>query len=274
MSGLSTKKNVFFGGGFIALLILFTFIDLAISKSLFNIRSPFGNLFAAFGETPGFWVALFSAAALVVTRTRTNKVLSIIQLIGFGALWLLLAAMAAYMPMGYIDVPRAFMAIGVVYAAAAMILALRLGKAEREALRRAALVGLLLLVAAILIVNIVKIFWGRPRMRIMTDPDRQFTRWFLPQGIAANDEYKSFPSGHTADAAVIIWITLLPSFIPGLRTRGAKITLNCIAYAWIILVMVSRIIMGAHFASDTLMGGGITLCSFYWLKRWIVKPQL
>jgi membrane-associated phospholipid phosphatase len=37
--------------------------------------------------------------------------------------------------------------------------------------------------------------------------------------------------------------------------------------------MLGRIVMGAHFASDALMGVGITLCSFYRLKRRIVKPQ-
>jgi membrane-associated phospholipid phosphatase len=164
------------------------------------------------------------------------------------------------------------MLIGVVYAAVALLLASKLGTDDQDALRKAAWVGLLLLLAAVIIVNIIKIPWGRMRLRIMDDPDNQFTRWFLPQGKAANDDYKSFPSGHSAGAAVIIWITLLPTFIAGLRTKKAAIALNIIAYGWIVLVMVSRIIMGAHFASDTLVGASITLCCFYWLKKWIIKP--
>jgi membrane-associated phospholipid phosphatase len=217
------------------------------------------------------WVGSFCAAALMVTSPWTNKVLHFLWIAGCGSLWLLSALAGMVISIERSHLPWAFIAIGLVYAGVVLILALRFRKTEGEALRKSALVGLLLLVAALVIINILKILWGRPRMVTMTDPDSQFTPWFLPQGIAKSDAFKSFPSGHSATASVIIWITLLPSFIPRLRTRGAKIALSGIAYAWIILVMLSRIIAGAHFASDTLMGAGITLASFYWLKRWIIK---
>lgn len=269
----SKKKTWLFVGGFAALMALFTFLDLPLSKALFNLGSPFGNLFAGLAELPCTLIGTFSCAALAVTRPRENKALAALNLVGFGVLMALFALMAGVMPTGYLPLPKAFMLTGLVYAAAAILLAVKVSKKQRAALRRAAAVGLLLVLAAVVVINIVKVFWGRPRMRSMADPDSQFTLWFIPQGFTADDECKSFPSGHSANAACILWITLLPTFLPRLKSPKAFIALNCIAWGWMALSMVSRIIMGAHFATDVTMGAGITVCCFYLLKRAFYREQ-
>lgn len=56
-------------------------------------------------------------------------------------------------------------------------------------------------------------------------------------------------------------ITLLPKFIPALGKK--ENILKVIACIWIGCVMVSRIIMGAHFLSDVTMGMTISLVLFY-----------
>lgn len=269
------RKSVLFAAGFAALLLLFTFLDLPLSKALFHPESPFGNMFAGFAELPCTLLGVFSCAALVVTRKRENKVLSAVSLVGFGLLTLLFSLMAGFLPLNYLPLPKAFLLMGVVYAVAALVLSLRLAGRDEESaatLRRLAVLGILLVLAAMVIINIVKIFWGRPRMRSMSDPDAQFVFWFIPQGLAAGEEFKSFPSGHSANAACILWITLLPALFPRLRTKRAYTALNCTAYGWIVLTMVSRIIMGAHFATDVLMGAGITALCFYLLK-WKFCPS-
>ncbi|WP_418667239.1 phosphatase PAP2 family protein [Allofournierella sp.] len=266
MQRTKTKTWAFLGG-FAVLMLLFTFLDLPISKALFDLSSPFGNLFAGLAELPCTLVGVFSCAALAVTRPRENKALAALNIAGFGVLMALFALMAGVMPTGYLPLPKAFMLTGVVYAAAAILLAVKISKKQAAALRRAAALGLLLVLAAMIIVNIVKVFWGRPRMRSMTDPDSQFTLWFIPQGFTADDECKSFPSGHSANAACILWITLLPTFLPRLRTNKAHIALYCVAFGWMALSMLSRVIMGAHFATDVTMGAAITVCCFYLLKR-------
>lgn len=272
MQRTKTKTWAFLGG-FAALMLLFTFLDLPISKALFDQSSPFGNLFAGLAELPCTLVGVFSCAALAVTRPRENKALAALNIAGFGVLMVLFALMAGVMPTGYLPLPKAFMLTGVVYAAAAVLLTVRISRTQAAALRRAATLGLLLVLAAMVIINVVKVFWGRPRMRSMADPDSQFTLWFIPQGFTADEECKSFPSGHSANAACILWITLLPTFLPRLRTKKAFAVLNCVAFGWMILSMLSRVIMGAHFATDVTMGASITVCCFYLLKRVFYKEQ-
>jgi membrane-associated phospholipid phosphatase len=268
------KSTVWYTAGFLLLLAIFTVSDLAISKKLFDIKNPFGNMLAAFGETPGFLVGIFSAAALLTTRNRAKgTVLNLVQIIGFGLLLVGFSAVAGFKPLSDLRswqqsaIPQTAGAVGLFYAVLALILAIHLRKHEKTALRSAAAVGILLLILTIILVNSIKIPWGRMRMRSMDDPDSQFTRWFLPQGMGDSEEYKSFPSGHSSTAAVIIWITLIPTFVPRFRTKKANILLHVIAYCWIVAVMLSRIIVGAHFASDTLVGAAITVCCFYILKR-------
>jgi membrane-associated phospholipid phosphatase len=66
---------------------------------------------------------------------------------------------------------------------------------------------------------------------------------------------------------MVVWITLLPTFIKRLDTKKWRITLNLIAYAWLLIVALSRVYMGAHFPSDVLTGAAIALGSFGLFKR-------
>lgn len=83
-----------------------------------------------------------------------------------------------------------------------------INKRHYKVLRQVAKVGVLLSVLLILVINIIKIFWGRERFRHMVAPYSSFTRWYLPQALTTNNEFMSFPSGHSANSSVIYWITL------------------------------------------------------------------
>lgn len=252
----------------LALLVVGTLFDLPISIALFNKQNLFGNIFAAFGETPGMLVGAFCAAAMITTRNKQVTWKSITAIIGYGLLMVTFSLGAAIMPRNYLDIPFAIcVALVPIYIVLALLAATKLAQTNRDALRRAAVVGLLLAFAAMLVINIIKIFWGRPRMRIMENPAAEFTPWYLPQGIAASDEYKSFPSGHSANAAIIVWITLLPTFWQKAKGKVTEIILAVVAYGWTLAVMLSRIIMGAHFLTDTVMGAGLSICMFFILRN-------
>ncbi len=262
------RKDLLFVGGFLLLMVLGIFLDLPLSKVLYNKDSPFGHLFEAIGEVPCMLVAAFSSAALWATRSKKSKAADVAGFIGFGLLTVLFSVGAAMFPAQYAEgLPNTLPFLGLVLAAGFFMLALKMGKAQGDALRKVALVGLLMVVLAIVGVNLIKFVWGRPRMRMMTDPDTEFLHWFMPKPFAQGNEYMSFPSGHSANAACILWITLLPVLCPRLRTPAWKGTLWAFAALWMVCVMVSRIIMGAHFFTDVLCGAGITLALFTLLKR-------
>lgn len=63
----------------------------------------------------------------------------------------------------------------------------------------------------------------------------------------------------------MVWITLLTLWLKGLKKYETLIV--WFTGAWIACVMLSRVIVGAHFASDVLMGATITLMLFYVLKN-------
>ncbi len=268
---MNKLEKLLFAFTVIILLIGFAFTDLQISQALYNPESSFGHFFETFGELPGALIAVFCMAALITTRNKEKKLENFLSIVGFCILLFLFSFMAAYLPINYLGkglLPLAPV-IAVIYAAAALLLAAKLSKDQKDKIRRAAVIGVLLFVSAILIINLIKMGWGRLRFRSMVEPFDHFSRWYLPQGFTSDNEYMSFPSGHSANSAVIIWITLIPSFIP--KLKGSSVLLKIVAFAWILMVMVSRIIVGAHFASDVTLGASISILLFLLLCSWQEK---
>ncbi|MEG2814287.1 MAG: phosphatase PAP2 family protein, partial [Oscillospiraceae bacterium] len=107
-------------------------------------------------------------------------------------------------------------------------------------------------ISVLLIICIIKTFWGRVRPRDMQNLS-EFSPWFLPQGITGNH---SFPSGHTSNATVLAVITM---FAPLTEKKWKKFSLYAISAIWIVFMAITRIVCGAHFASDTLFAIAISL---------------
>ncbi len=104
-------------------------------------------------------------------------------------------------------------------------------------------------------IQLVKIFWGRIRFRDLDSVHSNFTNWYIPNGITGHE---SFPSGHAA----MVWM-LLPLII--LLPKKNKIAKNFtvgVITAWGIAVPLSRLVIGAHYASDVLFGSFIMIISF------------
>lgn len=108
-------------------------------------------------------------------------------------------------------------------------------------------------VTAILVTFGLKQCWGRVRFREMYPDISQFTSWYLPQGI---NGHHSFPSGHTTAISVLL-CTLEYEKARGIK-KQAGFGRYIGVYAIILLMMLSRMIMGAHFLSDVTMGFTIT----------------
>ena len=118
----------------------------------------------------------------------------------------------------------------------------------------AGIISLLAVINPLLFVQIVKILCGRIRFRDLDLPGyTNFTPWFLPPGLSSDG--KSFPSGHTAMG----WM-LLPLLI-AVKDREIKdpyrIVVTVLVIGWGIFVGFSRIVLGAHYASDVLFSTGM-----------------
>lgn len=127
-----------------------------------------------------------------------------------------------------------------------------------------ALTAIVYCVAVLIFINIFKMLWGRVRPRELISLE-EFTPWYLPQGINGN---RSFPSGHTANATILYIITM---FAPIASKKLTKILLYVIPAVWILTMAISRVLVGAHYASDVLFGAAISIGIFYIVKRFTVR---
>ena len=85
-------------------------------------------------------------------------------------------------------------------------------------------------VGIMLLINIIKVPWGRARMRLIysTGNDTYFTNWWqagtalkkklVADGVSS-DEFRSFPSGHTACAACAMLMILVPTICRRLHDK-------------------------------------------------------
>ena len=124
-----------------------------------------------------------------------------------------------------------------------------------------------------LLVAVVKGPIGRMRYRAMNSSAGQamggfdnFTKWFVATGnndlynskelFGYSDAFKSFPSGHTCAAGMIYGLIMLIDVLE-LKKKWHKVAIWSSTIVAAGLVAISRIVVGAHFFSDVLMGGTI-----------------
>jgi membrane-associated phospholipid phosphatase len=109
-------------------------------------------------------------------------------------------------------------------------------------------------------IQIVKFFWGRVRFRQLDAAFSQFTPWNLPQGFTG---YDSFPSGHAATGFMLLAILILLEK----KKLWIKNLALILTIFWGILLAFSRVVIGAHYASDVLFGSFFIILTFLLLNR-------
>ncbi len=261
MNLIKNSKSIKVGAFLLVIVLLIaTFFDLKISTFVYNPQSLFGQIMEACGEFPASLIAMFSSMGLWFTSPNRKKWF---VAVGYGILTILFSFMSAMLPSHYFGWNSTVMIIlTILYVSISYYLCTKIKSEYLSVFRKACNIGLLMFVLQILTVTGIKMVWGRERYRNMFPNLELFTPWFLPQGFTANNEFMSFPSGHSANAAMLIWLTLVPRF-----TSFNKKLCTIIPIIWIIMVPFSRIIMGAHFLSDVTFGVTITLFYFLLLKN-------
>ncbi len=127
------------------------------------------------------------------------------------------------------------------------------------------LMGSLLLGPGLIVNVLLKPYWGRPRPGEVTafGGTLDFTAWWNPHGQC--DSNCSFVSGETS---LVVWLVAWALVLPA-RWRGPAMAVAVLDTAF---MGASRLVTGAHFASDVLFAVLVTAWSI-WLMRWLLLPE-
>ena len=252
-------------------------LDYTISAAIINEDSIWAELANMFGELPAMLGMLIGIVLLYGGRRRDVKWWNIVSTIIAGAFILLFSYATAWGPVRYafehaVDGTPMFWNIITYIGTIALVvvsfmIAHKYGNKFTEFKKHAWLL-IVLIVSEMIVVNIVKMIWARPRMRSITDIS-EFEHWYEINGWTNDNELKSFPSGHTANGFVAIAYMI---FIPYIKSIKMKYFITG-AVIWGSLVALSRVVLGAHFLSDVLVGSYITIFLFILLEKVFLKKQ-
>lgn len=243
----------------VVLLLIATIFDLRISQAVYG-KNLFSTVFEVLGEVPIQFLALFGALALLRFRSRKTKWVSGLLLAAYGILAAAFAFLFGFATINYVNENIAHelpTVVSLLTMLAGIVLAILLARAvPKERAREAvtfAIIAIVYLLLIVIVMNSIKSVWGRLRMREMLDPVSEFTPWYEIHFRGGFDNrFASFPSGHTMNAAGVILITLLPTIF--VKLKGKEVMLRVVAYGWAIVVGFSRVVAGAHFSTDVLVG--------------------
>ena len=268
----------------------------SLKEGEYYTRNVFANFFEAAGMLPRYLLLAFASlsAGWFFHKAFPQKAVRILSLvIGAGlAVHLLSGGFRdlIFYPMRHMiaeDADKARAAISAmtptVYlisyflSAGAVGLALYLTRnVPFDVWRRLAYFSMVVLMVQVLsgsLVSALKGYVDRPRFRSMNSDYGQavggfdlYVRWYEVTRNAEilratpladyTDAFRSFPSGHTQSAAISYsLITFIDVF--DVRNKKTKLALWLAPILWTGLTAIGRIVAGAHFMSDVLIGGTI-----------------
>ncbi|MBI9011593.1 MAG: phosphatase PAP2 family protein [Clostridiales bacterium] len=274
---MSIRKKILIASGVVAFmltLLAFGTIDYDVSMNLVNKESLFGEFFNRHGEFPVGLVMLIGVGILFATRKKEKTVNNILGYIFAIPFMFLFSFFIGIMPFNYAyehtegSIPSGMFILAIVISVVIFTLSLivikKMGRERLMKYRKIALLFVLLGISSLVVVNVVKIIWARPRMRSISSIE-EFKYWFEINGLSFDNELKSFPSGHTANGFLMVALAYL------LPTKVWRNRFMIFGIAWGSCVALSRVILGAHFLSDVIVGGFATIVVMFILEHILLK---
>ncbi|NNG27737.1 MAG: phosphatase PAP2 family protein [Ignavibacteriaceae bacterium] len=254
----------------------FAFSDLQISNGIVNTNADWAVFLGWYGELPGTIVVLFSLIIYIANYKANSLVKKISVLIFleiavafvliyivFVILWRVTSSQDFFFNnLFFLVVASLFFTLIVIITLKKIIL-----NFPPFVILTSKVIIFMSFTGYLIFIQLGKIFWGRLRFRELNYLQSDFTEWYLPQGISGSE---SFPSGHAAMAWMLLPIILL---IPK-KNKIVKIITTALIVAWGIAVPLSRIVIGAHFASDVLFGSFIIIISFLFFANKYLSSNL
>ena len=281
-------------GILLAGFIVGSFLDLQIDQAIFSKNNGFGLFMASFGVYPCYAGLAFIGGGFLVTALKRKE----IPLWGKIICYIVSAAaygMSIYLcgkempsPNGYNNdslKPIAYAIPAVLFAGAFFggFMVCRKGDAKQ-------LWVILLIMSVIFVVSllpagyVIKLIIHRPRYRYavrcgVTD----YYNWWQPfpeykdaighvvEGFEiTKEEFKSFPSGHSGTGMILaMYLPLASYFFPKLKGKETFLFYGGVAFG--LLMMFSRLLVGAHYLTDTCMGSLFVMVVFYVVNEVAVR---
>lgn len=276
-------------------LILGSFFDLQISQTIFSPRNGFGVCVAAFAFIPAYGFIGLVSGILFANTYKSNKP----KWLKVG---LYIASVVALFAAAYFSTLDLFSVngfdkpgIGYDILAIGIGLVINSGFAYlgyylfKDNTNEYLWIPIMILVFAVFIAlvpvtQILKVAMDRPRYRLIAGGvfDVPFYNWYQPcknsqvyidMG-ALKEDFKSMPSGHAGSSIIysVILAIILPLARPNLR-KYIRL-LYFAAFAVALVVMFSRMLVGAHFLSDVSMGALINLLMVFIANEIIIRKNL
>ena len=258
-------------------IIFGSFFDLNISTAIASPTNKFALTISAIGPTIGFAAVAAMGGGFIVFGLQKDKYHIALRILFF-VLAVACYGVSVYYPAGeYFGINGFYEAapkwvgylIVILPEAGAMVggyFLFKDYKNDKMWIIFLIIVGLLL-IALLGIIPMLKDTMHRPRYRTISTTPVDFYNWWEPCknykdlmkefGIES-DNFKSYPSGHTAEAAIFLVPTV---FLPLANDKFKKAQLPIFlgGCALVLLVALARILAAAHYLSDVSFGATIML---------------
>ena len=268
--------------------IVGSFLDLQINQAIYSQGNMFGVIMASFGTYPCYAGLSFAAGGLLITSVKKKDLHIIWRIVSWG-----LAALGYGLSvwLGSKDVPsiNGFNNLALELPIILINIFVFLGfatlgfifcyKGDENKLWMSLMVMAVVFLLALLPTSfLIKLVIHRPRYRfVVNSGEIAFHNWWESYGaykeyideghvlyghLITKEEFKSFPSGHSGSAAIMMMVLpYLSMFFK--KLKGKETMMFYIGFAWTVLMMFSRILVGAHYLTDTCMGALIVVVVFY-----------
>lgn len=290
---------IFFCICFGTLLLLATLFDYQISLLLADLKngqyiSPnlFGRIFETIGENVIYLFIAFSSIIIALNGKKIKK-----SIIRYSFQFFFLCIAICFLFIGFVKIGSYIhehnssliffthwiykaisISISLIIVTLVCILLMKKFPQQISLLLSFSIIILITAALSQAFVQGMKPLFGRERFRAIYFfeenhlPHPGFTKWYVMNGnsskIAAlyqvdKDYFKSFPSGHTCAAGITYSLMLIPTLFPKYNRKERKWIFYVLPIFYTGIVAVSRIIMGAHYFSDVLIGGTTTFLSVW-----------
>ena len=289
-------------GILLAGFIVGSFLDFQIDQALFQKNNGFGLFMASFGVYPCYAGLAFIGGGFLATSIRRKDFPLWAKIICYGvsgvaygmAIYLCgkeLPSVNGYNRPDLAILSYAICAVvfGGVFVGAYFVCR----KGDEKQLWNILLVMSVIFILGLLPAGfLIKLVIHRPRFRLyMEDAEIPFRNWwdsfkeykeFLanhPEGFTYADgfpltkeEFKSFPSGHSGTGMIMaMFLPFMSYFFP--KLKGKEIFLYYGGVAFSLLMMFSRMLVGAHYLTDTCMGSLIVMVVYFVVNEFAYRKH-